>query len=52
MLCAGGIRLLETLARLLIRASTQSRLVISSSDVIHSLTLPNLAVKIDAVPGR
>ena len=30
MLSAGGIRFLETLARLLFRASTQSRLVISS----------------------
>ena len=48
----GGLRLLETLARLLLRAHTHCWLIVLSAEVIHSFALPNLAVKIDAIPGR
>nr|YP_010381737.1 cytochrome c oxidase subunit II [Symplanella unipuncta]UDL72125.1 cytochrome c oxidase subunit 2 [Symplanella unipuncta] len=45
-------RLLEVSNRMIIPFLTQSRLIISSSDVIHSWTIQSLGVKMDAVPGR
>lgn len=32
--------------------NTLSRIILSSTDVIHAWTIPTIAVKIDAVPGR
>lgn len=46
------IRLLEVDNRLLIPTSLPIRFLVSSSDVLHSWTIPSFGVKIDAVPGR
>nr|YP_010381685.1 cytochrome c oxidase subunit II [Pseudosymplanella nigrifasciata]UDL72060.1 cytochrome c oxidase subunit 2 [Pseudosymplanella nigrifasciata] len=45
-------RLLEVSNRMILPFSTQTRLIISSSDVIHSWTIQSLGVKMDAIPGR
>ncbi len=44
--------LLDVDNRLIIPFNTQIRNIISSSDVIHSWTIPSLSLKLDAVPGR
>lgn len=46
------IRLLEVDNRLLIPSFLPIRFLVSSSDVLHSWTIPSFGVKIDAVPGR
>lgn len=45
-------RLLEVDNRIIIPINTQVRIIISSTDVIHSWTIPSLGVKVDATPGR
>nr|AHC32041.1 cytochrome c oxidase subunit II [Eubasilissa regina] len=45
-------RLIEVDNRIILPMKTQIRIMISASDVIHSWTIPSLAVKADAVPGR
>lgn len=45
-------RLLEASSDLTIPVITRTRLLISSTDVIHSFTVPSLGLKVDAVPGR
>nr|YP_009529019.1 cytochrome c oxidase subunit II [Phryganea cinerea]AXU98774.1 cytochrome c oxidase subunit II [Phryganea cinerea] len=45
-------RLIEVDNRIVLPMKTQIRIMISASDVIHSWTIPSLAVKADAVPGR
>lgn len=45
-------RLLETDNRLVLPFNTQTRILITSSDVIHSWTIPSLGIKVDASPGR
>nr|ALK48397.1 cytochrome c oxidase subunit II [Bombus terrestris] len=45
-------RLLETDNRLIIPFKISMRMVVSSSDVIHSWTIPSLGIKVDAIPGR
>nr|DBA43730.1 TPA_asm: COX2 [Bombus soroeensis] len=45
-------RLIETDNRLIIPFKTTLRLIVSSSDVIHSWTIPSLGIKVDAIPGR
>nr|UKO33022.1 cytochrome c oxidase subunit II [Stenochironomus sp. 3CZ] len=45
-------RLLEIDNRLILPIKTQIRILISSSDVIHSWTVPSLGIKIDGSPGR
>lgn len=45
-------RLLDVDNRIVLPFLTQIRLLVSSSDVIHSWTVPSLGVKIDALPGR
>lgn len=45
-------RNLEVDNRLPIPFKTQIRMLISSTDVIHSWTIPSLGLKIDASPGR
>nr|UAM95883.1 cytochrome c oxidase subunit 2 [Semblis atrata] len=45
-------RLIEVDNRVILPMKTQIRVMISASDVIHSWTIPALAVKADAVPGR
>nr|QZZ18300.1 cytochrome c oxidase subunit II [Eupteryx adspersa] len=46
------IRLLETDNKLVIPYNTQTRVLVTSYDVIHSWTIPVLGIKIDAAPGR
>nr|AWV83928.1 cytochrome oxidase subunit II [Tettigades lacertosa]AWV83967.1 cytochrome oxidase subunit II [Tettigades lacertosa]AWV83980.1 cytochrome oxidase subunit II [Tettigades lacertosa]AWV83993.1 cytochrome oxidase subunit II [Tettigades lacertosa]AWV84006.1 cytochrome oxidase subunit II [Tettigades lacertosa] len=45
-------RLIETDNRLVLPFNTQIRLMITSSDVLHSWAMPSMGVKVDAVPGR
>nr|YP_010381607.1 cytochrome c oxidase subunit II [Symplanella nigricans]UDL71982.1 cytochrome c oxidase subunit 2 [Symplanella nigricans] len=45
-------RLLEVSNRLVLPFLTQTRMIISSSDVIHSWTIQSLGLKMDAIPGR
>nr|AEM66831.1 cytochrome c oxidase subunit II [Rhinusa linariae] len=49
---SSNFRLLDVDNRMIIPFNTQIRLIISSTDVIHSWTIPALGVKIDAMPGR
>uniref|UniRef100_UPI0030E010D2 cytochrome c oxidase subunit II n=1 Tax=Antonbruunia milenae TaxID=3053535 RepID=UPI0030E010D2 len=48
----GQYRLLEVDNRVCLPYGTDIRVLVSSSDVIHSWTLPSLGVKVDAIPGR
>lgn len=48
----GGFRLLEVDNRVVLPVHTSARLLITSSDVIHSWAVPSLGIKLDAVPGR
>ena len=48
----GSFRLLETDHHLIIPIKTNTRIIISSADVIHSWTVPSLGIKVDAIPGR
>nr|AHX97866.1 cytochrome c oxidase subunit II [Proterops sp. QL-2014] len=45
-------RLLDVDNRLILPYNMNIRSLMSSSDVIHSWTIPSLGVKIDAIPGR
>nr|AVT44061.1 cytochrome c oxidase subunit II [Podagrion sp. JY-2018] len=45
-------RLLDVDNRMVLPMNNQIRLLINSSDVIHSFTVPSAGVKVDAVPGR
>nr|AOY39658.1 cytochrome c oxidase subunit 2 [Scolytinae sp. BMNH 1040065] len=45
-------RLLDVDNRLIMPFNTKIRILTTSSDVIHSWTIPSLGVKIDSVPGR
>nr|AML25759.1 cytochrome c oxidase subunit II [Scolytinae sp. BMNH 1274287] len=47
-----SFRLLDVDNRLVIPFNTQVRILTTSTDVIHSWTIPSLGVKIDSVPGR
>lgn len=47
-----SIRLLEVDNRLIVPTSLPIRFLVSSSDVLHSWTIPSFGVKMDAVPGR
>lgn len=47
-----NFRLLETDTTLLIPVNTHLRFLFTSSDVLHSWTVPSLGIKVDAVPGR
>ena len=51
-LVPGSFRLLEVDNRLMLPASVQIRLLITSSDVIHSWAVPAFGIKLDACPGR
>lgn len=48
----GTHRLLEVDNRLFLPVGIPVRLLITSSDVLHSWAVPNLGIKVDAVPGR
>nr|AFQ62110.1 cytochrome c oxidase subunit II [Micrambina sp. MIC01] len=47
-----NFRLLDVDNRIVIPFMSQIRMLVSSTDVIHSWTIPSLGVKIDATPGR
>nr|UZC55608.1 cytochrome c oxidase subunit II [Lampsilis siliquoidea] len=48
----GGYRLLEVDNRCVLPYGVDSRVLVSSADVIHAWALPSIGVKVDAVPGR
>nr|WIM51623.1 cytochrome c oxidase subunit 2 [Colpocephalum spinicollis] len=48
----GEFRLLEVDNRVVIPVNIKTRVITTSSDVIHSWTVPSLGVKMDANPGR
>lgn len=48
----GQLRLLETDNRVVVPAGANVRLQTTASDVIHSWAVPQLGIKIDAIPGR
>nr|UGS80297.1 cytochrome c oxidase subunit II [Prolachesilla sp. GRA2sp1LA] len=45
-------RLLEVNNRLIIPMNTQTRILVTAADVLHSWAMPSLGIKIDATPGR
>nr|WQB38558.1 cytochrome c oxidase subunit II [Acanalonia sp.] len=47
-----NFRLIDVDNRSMMPFSTKMRMILTSSDVIHSWTIPSLGVKMDAVPGR
>ena len=49
---SGDLRLLKTDMPLFLPKNTHIRLLITSSDVLHSWAVPSFGVKVDAVPGR
>jgi len=51
-LIKGTHRLLEVDNRLFLPVGVPIRLLITSSDVLHSWAVPSLGIKVDAVPGR
>ena len=48
----GGLRLLETDTSLVLPYNVAISFLITSSDVLHSWALPEMGIKVDAVPGR
>nr|QYK19500.1 cytochrome c oxidase subunit 2 [Episcapha opaca] len=47
-----NFRLLDVDNRMVIPYNTNIRMLITSTDVIHSWTIPTMGIKIDATPGR
>nr|YP_009971736.1 cytochrome c oxidase subunit II [Platisus moerosus]QNG56446.1 cytochrome c oxidase subunit II [Platisus moerosus] len=47
-----NFRLLDVDNRMMIPFESQIRMLVTSTDVIHSWTIPTLGIKIDATPGR
>ena len=48
----GQFRLLEVDNRIVVPINVEIRVIVTSSDVIHSWAVPCLGIKSDAVPGR
>jgi heme/copper-type cytochrome/quinol oxidase subunit 2 len=48
----GHFRLLEVDNRVIVPTNIHIRLMITSSDVLHSWAVPSLGIKLDACPGR
>lgn len=48
----GNLRLLEVDNRVILPVNTHVRVIVTSTDVIHSLAVPSLGVKIDCIPGE
>lgn len=48
----GGRRLLEVSNRLYLPLNIPLRILVTSSDVLHSWAVPEMGIKVDAVPGR
>lgn len=51
-LIKGDYRLLETDNRICLPFGVQTRFIVTSIDVIHSLAIPSFGIKVDAIPGR
>nr|UGK73245.1 cytochrome c oxidase subunit II [Atkinsoniella heiyuana] len=51
-LISNEFRLLDTDNRIILPYNLNMRILVTSSDVIHSWTIPCLGIKIDASPGR
>lgn len=49
---SGSLRLLEVDHRLVLPIRTHIRLLVTSSDVLHSWAVPSFGIKVDATPGR
>nr|QAY82069.1 cytochrome c oxidase subunit II [Hyphasis sp. REN-2018] len=47
-----NIRLMDVDNRMIIPFKSNIRMLVTSTDVIHSWTIPSMGVKIDATPGR
>nr|APT41584.1 cytochrome c oxidase subunit II [Psathyromyia aragaoi] len=47
-----SFRLLDVDNRIILPFKTQTRIIVSATDVLHSWTIPALGVKVDASPGR
>nr|YP_010172168.1 cytochrome c oxidase subunit II [Sinopoppia nigroflagella]QSF20066.1 cytochrome c oxidase subunit II [Sinopoppia nigroflagella] len=47
-----SFRLMDVDNNMIVPTNTQIRLMVTSTDVIHSWTIPSLGKKIDAIPGR
>jgi len=45
-------RLIETRNNIILPRKTPIRIIVSSTDVLHSWTIPSLGIKADAIPGR
>ena len=48
----GEYRLLETTTRIVLPTNQRIRILITSTDVLHSWAIPSLGIKVDACPGR
>lgn len=51
-LLEGDYRLLEVDNRIVLPVGVESRMLLTSADVIHAWTIPSLGIKVDAIPGR
>lgn len=49
---SNGFRLLDVDNRIILPSNNQIRILITTTDVLHSWTIPSLGVKVDATPGR
>jgi len=48
----GDLRLLEVDQRLILPRNIKIRFLVTSTDVLHSWSIPSLGIKVDACPGR
>jgi len=51
-LVLGSFRLLEVDNRVVLPIKTHIRVLVTSSDVLHSWAIPSFGIKVDATPGR
>lgn len=51
-LVKGGLRLLEVDNRVILPINTPIRVMVTSGDVIHSIAMPAMGIKMDGIPGR
>lgn len=51
-ICNLGWRLLQTDTRLVVPFGTEVQCLTTSLDVIHSFSIPEIGIKVDAIPGR
>ena len=48
----GELRLLEVDNRVVVPSNSHIRILVTAVDVLHSLAIPSLGIKMDACPGR